>query len=508
MFRWSVWFKKDKPPLITSYTNFSAYSIEDVWRQTYESQEQVDVMEVEWQKQTITRWSETISEKYLAWWRWYDMWSSYWGGEVLVVFQTNANADLLAYVIKSRDELWNDWYTYRDAFYNWMTDEIWNAMQWWFNTTLTVSTSSWTTTISDGSQRILINTSNHNMRYDAIYYDWTSNTTTEYTTLQTNWWLQDWTYAYQWINQDWISLVESIKAKCIANATITHDAVNGELTIANGPWSVTIADKNLWATQVWNDGDTLSGANCWWYYQRWNNYMFPNMDVSETTITTSTTQVDASGYWPENYYSSDTFIKEYYQDWANPQNDNLWWWVVWTEYARQGPCPSGWHIPNEDERNTVINLFTTIRPSAHTWTDFSVALKLPFANYRYMSTAKMGVSRNGEYWTASTFYPTASIRARNLRMWGNMTVSNECRAMGLPIRPFKNTYTLTPVNQIWSASWQDTTAAEAIMNQHPYDYYITIWSDSVALSNDPWTIYRVYASYDTNTNTWSVMEVW
>jgi hypothetical protein len=235
--------------------------------------------------------------------------------------------------------------------------------------------------------------------------------------------------------------------------------------------------------------------------------MFPNRDVSETTITTSTTKVDASGYWPENYYSSDTFIKMYYDDWANPQNDNLWWWIVWTEYARQGPCPSGWHIPNEDERNTVINLFTTIRPSAHTWTDFSVALKLPFANYRYMSTAKIGVSNNGEYWTTSTYYPTTSKNAKNLRMWGNMVVSNESRAMGLPIRPFKNTYTLTPINQLRSTFW-NTTAVENEMNSHPYDYYLLWWCTTpLTLASWAWAMRRVYASYDTNTNTWSVMEV-
>ena len=88
---------------------------------------------------------------------------------------------------------------------------------------------------------------------------------------------------------------------------------------------VTIADKNLGATTVWNSGNTLSEANCGYYYQRWNNYSFPR---TWTIANQSTTQVDASNYWPWNYYSSDTFIK-YSWSWDSTDNWNLWWWVTW-----------------------------------------------------------------------------------------------------------------------------------------------------------------------------------
>ena len=89
---------------------------------------------------------------------------------------------------------------------------------------------------------------------------------------------------------------------------------------------ITIADKNLWATTVWNSWDTLSEANCGKYYQRWNNYWFPRT----WSVTTSSTKVDASNYWPWNYYSSSTFIMGN-DDWSSVQNDNLWWWTSqWT----------------------------------------------------------------------------------------------------------------------------------------------------------------------------------
>lgn len=89
----------------------------------------------------------------------------------------------------------------------------------------------------------------------------------------------------------------------------------------------TIQDKNLWATSVYNDGDTLTQANMWNMYQWWNNYWFP----STWSVTTSSTQVNASTYWPWNYYSSDTFITRSGStyDWSSVQNDNLRWWEDW-----------------------------------------------------------------------------------------------------------------------------------------------------------------------------------
>ena len=91
----------------------------------------------------------------------------------------------------------------------------------------------------------------------------------------------------------------------------------------------TIQDKNLWATTVYNDGDTLSETNCGTYFQWGNNYWF----AFTWSVTTSSTQVDASNYWPWNYYSSSTFITRISSpyDWSSVQNDNLWWWVTWVK---------------------------------------------------------------------------------------------------------------------------------------------------------------------------------
>ena len=94
----------------------------------------------------------------------------------------------------------------------------------------------------------------------------------------------------------------------------------------------TIADKNLWATIVYDSGDTLSESNCGWYFQWGNNYTFP----FTWAVTTSSTKVDASAYWPWNYYSSSTFIKVSTKASRNSTNNiNLRWWETWVVLKRE-----------------------------------------------------------------------------------------------------------------------------------------------------------------------------
>lgn len=115
---------------------------------------------------------------------------------------------------------------------------------------------------------------------------------------------------------------------------IFWDSTEGLISLSSN-WSswVTMQDKNLWATTVWNSWDTLSEANCGWYFQRWNNYMFP----WTWSVTTFGTRPTISGYWPWNYYSSSTFIitSEGEPWWYNSSTSNLWWWVSQWTYTLQ-----------------------------------------------------------------------------------------------------------------------------------------------------------------------------
>jgi len=92
---------------------------------------------------------------------------------------------------------------------------------------------------------------------------------------------------------------------------------------------ITIQDKNLGATTVWNSWDTLSEANCWNVFQWWNNNPFP-WTQSSGTITTSSTAVSVEWYWPWNYYSSNTWITASPWQLTTDENNLRWWVTQWT----------------------------------------------------------------------------------------------------------------------------------------------------------------------------------
>ena len=146
----------------------------------------------------------------------------------------------------------------------------------------------------------------------------------------------------------------------ITTAWIYRNETDGLISLSSdGSTWITIADKNLWATTVYNSWDTMSESNCGKFYQRWNNYWFP----FTWPTTTSTTQVNARYYWPNNYYSSSTFIKwaNYQSSWDSSTNKNLRWWVTWTVTAMKWPCPSWFHVMSVDESDTLLLKRASIR---------------------------------------------------------------------------------------------------------------------------------------------------
>ena len=128
----------------------------------------------------------------------------------------------------------------------------------------------------------------------------------------------------------------------------------------------TMQDKNLWATTVYNDWDTLSEANCWKYYQWWNNYWFAWIWWSEPRK--SSTKVDTSTYWPTNPYSSDTFIV-WGEGWSSVYNGDLRWDTTWTITIENVITNTGVLSVNGQTWNVIVQSWseaswvTTTQPS-------------------------------------------------------------------------------------------------------------------------------------------------
>ena len=136
-------------------------------------------------------------------------------------------------------------------------------------------------------------------------------------------------YPIRWFKDTYVTPTSSrtVVQWTLWGAWVFRNQTDWLISITDWTTGYTIQDKNLWATTVYNYWNTLTTANMWNMYQWWNNYWFP----PTWNVSTSSTKVDASNYWPDNYYSSSTFITvtDDTQDWSSVHNDNLWWWVTW-----------------------------------------------------------------------------------------------------------------------------------------------------------------------------------
>jgi hypothetical protein len=305
-----------------------------------------------------------------------------------------------------------------------------------------------------------------------------------------------WTTLYDW-------------SSVATGAWIYHNSTLWLISISSD-WSnwITIADKNLWATTVYNSWDTVSESNCGKYYQRWNNYWF----TWTWTVTTSSTQVDARDYWPWNYYSSSTFIT-WNSNWSSSRNDNLRWWVTWVQQrpapikkryygwkmvddysAMRWPCPTGFHVPTKDERAALCWVLTSTFWLASNSTTMGTYLKMPTAGLRNRSSAGVaGLGSNGYYWSSTAY---SSGRTYYLYITSSSLNPQErgYRATGLSVRCFKDSSVIPDSN--WTTLYQWTWSAWVFRNS-------SLWLISVSWG---WTTW--YTIQDKNLGATTVYNQW
>lgn len=127
-------------------------------------------------------------------------------------------------------------------------------------------------------------------------------------------------------------------------AYVAENTTLGLISLHNGTAGVTIANKNVWATVVY-DGSTRDATTTGTYFQRGNNYGFT---YNEAPASTTSTQVDTSSYSDSTYSSSICYVGDQ-QDWSTANNANLWWAttgvVPWTVTAKNVVCAVSWLPP-------------------------------------------------------------------------------------------------------------------------------------------------------------------
>ena len=298
----------------------------------------------------------------------------------------------------------------------------------------------------------------------------------------------------------------------------------GTITISNWVDSITMLDRNLWATT--NDiNDTWS---YWYHFQRWNNYGFEiwcredecSDGITQSAISGET--VDTSEYWPWNYYTWSVFriLSEFPYDWSNPKNDNLrwgsWdnagnnrWYPVNNTIDRQWPCPDWYHVPSRWERWTLFTYWI----SKYTWDwnelneleylegfpeiysgndaavqQFREDFKISFAGFRRENSAQIdALWDHTSLWSSSTrswysnyfFVHTSQI----------IEIYSNYRTRGKSVRCFKNTTPALPYIEFfadWESIWSWTvvswTIASGIRPSDPQKsgYAFSWWYESGA----------------------------
>ena len=282
----------------------------------------------------------------------------------------------------------------------------------------------------------------------------------------------DWLNIYMWVSawaEIWGETLQFPDEVAVlyewAWGNIIHNITKREVTLTKANWdSITIMDRNVWATAYY--GESWASANDWYgnYYQWWNNYWFPNT----WDVTTRSTTVDTTGYSYNNPYSSNEFfiasVWQYWQletaDWSDPSNNSLWWWSDYEatpESHRQWPCPDWWHIPDSDEWRMLLDYWSSI-----TWINrfewfntnklnqFASNTLIPINWYRSYETARVtDKERSWDLWTTSiTRYEYMWDAARRINLsqdWlfcapeEDVDDHREPKVSCYGIRPFKNT---------------------------------------------------------------------
>ena len=231
-----------------------------------------------------------------------------------------------------------------------------------------------------------------------------------------------------------------------------------DIRVTDGTTTYTLANKNVWAS-IAGTGIASYG----YYFQRGNNYGFPN---TGTVSPAAQWAVDTSAYNPTNPYNNNTFrwdsnlFSTTNGDWSSNLNDNLRWHTTNTDIARKWPCPTWYHIPTYAEWKWLVNTRASLTGKTTSTRDgsanfnndiFSSDLKLPRAGYRRGVSDSWYPNNDGHYWSSTPFSTSAYLL--DFLSVGVSANDGDDRAVGHSVRCFKNLSNTTET--LWTCSTTD-----------------------------------------------------
>lgn len=170
------------------------------------------------------------------------------------------------------------------------------------------------------------------------------------------------------------------------------------ITISNWENSITMLDRNLWATT----NDTTKTGSYWYRFQWWNNYGFKDgcwTHRCSDTITQQATTTKAR--WDERYNHSwyywtrhisldsnpydywQTWIHNWLRWWENDSERNNWWFDIlsWTVANRQWPCPDGYHVPSAWEWGMLVKYYAQANNIDYSWNNWIYSLNWDYSGF-------------------------------------------------------------------------------------------------------------------------------
>ena len=244
------------------------------------------------------------------------------------------------------------------------------------------------------------------------------------------------------------------------------------ITITDWNNSITMLDRNLWATATW-------GTDAYWYhFQWWNNYGFDWKTVQPH----EPWQVDAEGYQWNHPYLSGVFLKQNQYNWDSSNNPELWWGIeqgmpsVW--YMMQWPCPVWYHVPSIDEWATVLEMYHNMNSK---WSILSgefpayevedIAFRKSFQDAFYIPFAWL---RNNDYhlkdqWTVARFWtatPSDSDESKARRFYLDKnrvdSLTGNYRVFWYSVRCFQDTDNADTVTVYFDTRWWNTIPSKLL----------------------------------------------